>query len=103
MLLTPAMTDLTRHPDTGKTLGDYHGIILDMCTLHVTLLPPGPRKPPDTFLRHFRDLLTMEGIRHRALAESTGLAKSTVKLLSADDMQQLVCKLPGRMRTVTRD
>lgn len=84
----------------GKTLADYHNVILDMCYLTVTLLSPSPRPPP-AYLANFASLLTSEGIRHYPLTNA--LKVSTLQIASPTDMHRLICKLPGRLHTVVRD
>ena len=87
----------------GRTLADYPGVILDWCRLAVTLVPPGPRAPPPSFLDDFRSVLSAERVLHRALPATHPLHKSTVELRSADDMHRLACKLPRRLHVVATE
>ena len=78
----------------GLSLGDMRHVVIDMCNLTVSVL-----SRPSVF----KALLRMEGIHFRSMPEDHPLAASTVRLLGAEDMRQLICKLPTRLRHVALD
>ena len=86
------------HTFKGKTLADYQNVILDLCSMTVTLIPPGPQKPPRSYLSDFSALLQREGIRHFPVSHV--LKDSTLQIASPHHMRRLACKLSGRVQTV---
>lgn len=86
----------------GRCLRDYRNVVIDMCSLAVTVLWTGSGRAPPTLIDDFKALLRAERIHHRRLDPSWGpLAKNSVRIRDAEDMRRLICKLPTGLRLVT--
>lgn len=78
----------------GKTLKHFRSVVVDMCSLTVTLL--------SNDLETFKTLLRAERIHYRSVkGASTRLEKHTLHLRDAEDLRQLICKLPPALHNVT--
>ena len=87
----------------GKTLSDYRGVVVDFCTLTITLLQMNAdRPPPASVMDDFKKLLNAEGIPFQTLKGQEVLSRHTVLLPDAEAMRRFVCKIP-QLQTVMRD
>ena len=70
----------------------FDNVILDMCSLTVTLSPKR--------VAEFSDFMSSESIYHHRLPSHHPLYASTIRIASSNDFHRLVCKLPGRIQKV---
>lgn len=88
----------------GKTLEDFHGVVFDMCALTVMLLKPGMSKSAfRQYFDDFKELLRAEHIHYRSPHPDHPLVDAMVRMVDAEDMHRLMCKLPGRLTNMVRD
>ena len=78
----------------GKTLQSYKHLVFDWCYLTATSVGANPRE-----VDALCALLTREGIRHSRLSPAANMGpvitSQTLRLHTAEDMRQLVCKTYG--------
>lgn len=93
----------------GRLLSDYSNVMIDVCSMTLTLTHFGKVAPSahliDEEMQALRDLLQREGIRFEPLASHfpEALRRITVQLTTPRQMHRLVCKLGGRFRFIRPD
>lgn len=81
-------------------MSDFANVIFDVCELTAAVFQPSGRiRDPEAYFNGFHELLVREGI-HCTPQVAGGVY--AVRMHTPDDMHRLMCKLPYRLRTVTK-
>ena len=90
----------SKHVVNGRSLSDFKGAIIDLCSLTVSLIQMSNR-PSSVLLETFKELLRLENIPFYSLPETDPFHKHTIRLVDAEAARRLYCKFPDGKQSIT--